>query len=251
MTSRQGFRAVRHRRPDVPPLRPIPRQSPSRPRFWSAPSPSRRSGRESRPPRSVCSTATSRSAPASGRRIRGRFGDSWAARVGGRTARGAWSCRRPTPGSTRPSTVQAPAPTNSKWSLSARWSRAVAGHPVYGLIEWARTSEAGGFFVFRSVLAEGAWTAGPHRLQYRFERTERPEEERVSAFRSLRPHLENSILGTTRWTIHTLGYEVEASGGGRIQSSPAGGGLGRNHRQGRAVGCSTSRACTAEVTSGR
>ena len=25
-------------------------------------------------------------------------------------------------------------------------------------------------------------------------------------FRSLRPHLENSILGITRWTIHTAGY---------------------------------------------
>jgi hypothetical protein len=60
------------------------------------------------------------------------------------------------------------------------------------------------------VLAEGAWTTGPHRLQYRFEITERPEEERISGFRSLRPHLENSILGITRWTAHTVGYEVAA-----------------------------------------
>jgi len=75
-------------------------------------------------------------------------------------------------------------------------------------VEWARTSEARGFFVFRSLLAEGAWTAGLHRLQYRFERTERPEEERISLFRSLRPHLENSIVGVTRWTTHTAGYEV-------------------------------------------
>jgi hypothetical protein len=57
---------------------------------------------------------------------------------------------------------------------------------------------------------EGAWSTGPHRLQYRFERTERPEEERIARFRSLRPHLENSILGTTRWTTHTAGYEVMA-----------------------------------------
>jgi hypothetical protein len=64
--------------------------------------------------------------------------------------------------------------------------------------------------VFHSLLAEGAWTAGPHRLQYRFERTDRPEEERISNFRSRRPHLENSILGTTRWTTQTLGYEVRA-----------------------------------------
>ena len=64
--------------------------------------------------------------------------------------------------------------------------------------------------MFRSLLAEGAWSSGPHRLQFRFERTERPEEERISRFRSLRPHIENSILGTTRWTTYTAGYEVAA-----------------------------------------
>jgi hypothetical protein len=82
--------------------------------------------------------------------------------------------------------------------------------PVYGLVEWAHTSEAGGFFVFQSALAEGACTLGPSRLYYRFERTERPEEERgLRRFRSHRPILENSILGTTRWTIHTAGYGRE------------------------------------------
>jgi hypothetical protein len=98
----------------------------------------------------------------------------------------------------------------TKWSLSARWSGAVSRFPVYGLLEWARTSEAEGFFVFHSVLGEGAWTAGRSTLYYRFERTERPEEERtLTPFRSQRPHLENSILGTTRWTIHTAGYGVQ------------------------------------------
>jgi hypothetical protein len=95
----------------------------------------------------------------------------------------------------------------SKWSLSAGWSGLVKRFPVYALLEWARTSEADGFFVFESLLAEGAWTVGRSRLHYRFERTERPEESRTfSPFRSLRPHFENSILGTTRWTIHTAGY---------------------------------------------
>jgi hypothetical protein len=58
--------------------------------------------------------------------------------------------------------------------------------------------------------ARGSPPSGPghHRLYYRIERTERPEEERVSRFRSLRPHLENSILGTTRWTVQTLGYDL-------------------------------------------
>ena len=97
-------------------------------------------------------------------------------------------------------------PDQSKWSVSGRWAGRVGGGRIYGLAEWARTSEAEGFFVFRSVLLEGAWTGRHHRLYYRFERTERPEEERVTPTRSRRPHLENSIVGTTRWTIHTLGY---------------------------------------------
>ena len=88
------------------------------------------------------------------------------------------------------------------------------------MVEWARTSEAGGFFVFHSLLAEGAWTRGRHRLQYRFERTERPEEERISNFRSLRPHLENSILGITRWTVHTAGYEFDLPRTGVLRLRP-------------------------------
>ena len=95
----------------------------------------------------------------------------------------------------------------SKLSASGRWSGHVKKFPAYGLLEWTRTSEADGFFVFHSLLAEGAWTAGSNRLYYRFERTERPEEERtLDPFRSVRPHLENSVLGITRWTIYTAGY---------------------------------------------
>jgi hypothetical protein len=101
-------------------------------------------------------------------------------------------------------------PGHSKWSFSARWQGVVRRSPIYGLVEWARTSEADGFFVFHSFLTEGAWTLGRSRLHYRFERTERPEEERtLRRFRSVRPHIENSILGTTRWTIHTAGYGYE------------------------------------------
>jgi hypothetical protein len=138
-------------------------------------------------------------------RIGGRFGDSWAARL---TA-------EPVPGlELQGSHAHVHSPEHrpgagtdqTKWSLSARWDGLLERRPVYALVEWARTSEAGGFFVFSSLLAEGAWSAGRHRLHYRFEKTERPEEERISNFRSLRPHLENSILGITRWTIHTAGY---------------------------------------------
>jgi hypothetical protein len=107
-------------------------------------------------------------------------------------------------------------PDQSKWSLSARWSGPVKRSAIYGMLEWARTSEADGFFVFNSLLAEGAAAIGRSRLHYRIERTERPEEQRtLSPFRSVRPHLENAILGTTRWTIHTAGYTFE------LRPSPA------------------------------
>jgi hypothetical protein len=139
--------------------------------------------------------------------IGGRFGDSWAARVTAIPAAGLeiqGSHAKVHSPEHRPGAGT----DQSKWSLSARWNGPLGGRPTYGLVEWARTSEAEGFFVFSSLLAEGAWEMGRHRLHYRFERTSRPEEQRVSSFRSLRPHLENTILGTTRWTIHTVGYSA-------------------------------------------
>jgi hypothetical protein len=142
-------------------------------------------------------------------RVGGRFGDSWSARLSG-TVRPGVTVQGSHARVHSPEHRPGAGTDQEKWSLAARRSRPLGGHPVYALLEWARTSEAGGFFVFHSLLAEGAWRAGRHRLQYRFERTERPEEERVARFRSLRPHLENSILGITRWTTHTLGYDLVA-----------------------------------------
>ena len=139
--------------------------------------------------------------------IAGRFGDSWSGRLTGLPIAGV-ELQASFAHVHSPEHRPGEGTDQSKWSLSALWDRPVDSVPVYGLVEWARTSEAEGFFVFHSFLAEGAWMPGRHRLYYRFERTERPEEERLSQFRSRRPHLENSILGTTRWTIHTLGYDV-------------------------------------------
>jgi hypothetical protein len=149
----------------------------------------------------------------------GRFGDSWSLRLTG----------EPLPGvELQGSYAHVHSPEHrpgqgtdqAKWSLSALWGRPVRAVPVHALVEWARTSEAEGFFVFHSFLAEGAWAPGRHRLHYRFERTERPEEVRVSGFRSLRPHLENSVLGVSRWTIHTLGYEFGAGQVSGIRLKP-------------------------------
>lgn len=152
-------------------------------------------------------------------RVGGRFGDSWAVRLTasplhGLELQGSHALVR------SPEHRPGAGTDQRKWSTSARWERPVGRSGLYALVEWARTSEAGGFFVFRSLLAEGAWTRGAHRLHYRFERTERPEEERLSLFRSLRPHLENSILGISRWTTHTGGYSLGPFAVGPLVAQP-------------------------------
>jgi hypothetical protein len=139
-------------------------------------------------------------------RVGGRFGDSWSLRA----------TLLPISGvelSLSRAKVHSPehrpgAGTDAwKWHAAARLNRSVGGGRLYVLGEWARTEEAEGFFVFRSLLGEAAWTVGGHRPYYRFERSDRPEDMReLDLFRSVRPHLENSILGTTRFTLHTLGY---------------------------------------------
>ncbi|HEX3276752.1 MAG TPA: hypothetical protein VHR43_17990 [Gemmatimonadales bacterium] len=152
-------------------------------------------------------------------RIGGRFGDSWSARLTGTLRPGA-TVQGSLAHVHSPEHRPGAGTDQHKLNLSARWQGRFGGHATYALAEWARTSEADGFFVFHSLLVEGAWSAGPQRLQYRFERTERPEEERLTRFRSLRPHLENSILGVTRWTVHTLGYGIQAFGRGRLLAEP-------------------------------
>jgi len=135
-----------------------------------------------------------------------RVGDSWAARLTLRPLPGLeWQGSRAVVHSPE---NRAGAGTDArKWSTSVRADRRAGPAHLYALVEWARTSEADGVFVFHSVLAEAAVTAGRHQPYYRFERTERPEDMRtLDPFRSVRPHLDNSILGTSRWSIHTLGY---------------------------------------------
>ncbi len=138
-----------------------------------------------------------------------RFGDSWSARltlfpvagveVSGSRARVHSPEHRPGAG------------TDAwKWHASVRLDREAIGGRMYGLAEWARTEEANGFFVFKSLLVEASYRRSAHLGYYRFERSDRPEDLReLDPFRSIRPHLENSILGTTRFTLHTLGYGYE------------------------------------------
>ncbi|MEX0980296.1 MAG: hypothetical protein WDZ89_04325, partial [Gemmatimonadota bacterium] len=131
-----------------------------------------------------------------------RFGDSWSARVLLHPVAGV-ELQASHASVASPEHRPGAGPDAVKWSASGRFQR----ESTFALVEWARTSEADGRFAFSSVLAEVARTRGAHRTFYRFERTERPEEERTTdPFRAQRPHLDDSILGISRWTIHTLGW---------------------------------------------
>lgn len=101
------------------------------------------------------------------------------------------------------------------WSGSVRLEHAALGGDVYGLAEYARVSMDETAFVFPTWLVEAAWRRGAHQGYYRFERTDRPEEERTleDPFRTVRPHVDDAILGVTRWDVHTAGYRVIINAG--------------------------------------
>lgn len=77
----------------------------------------------------------------------------------------------------------------------------------YGLLEWARTTDYVGStrsFAFTSLLAETWARYGIVSGALRFERTERPDEERqLDEFRTALPATDLSIIGRSRWTIIT------------------------------------------------
>src|SRR5437879_419965 len=150
-----------------------------------------------------------------------RFGDSWALRASGRPVSGL-EAQVSRAHVHSPEHRQGAGTDQEKWSASARWESAVAGRPAYALAEWARTAEAGGAYLLHSALVEGAYGLGRYRPYFRLERTDRTEDQRVfgEPFRSVRPHLDSSILGMTRWTISTLGAQVRAWRRGAVAFSP-------------------------------
>jgi hypothetical protein len=95
---------------------------------------------------------------------------------------------------------------HDKVSVSARLERPLGAGRLYALAEWA--SDAEGPFTYHSALAEAQWSRAPYRVYVRLERTDRPEDERVfgNPFRTVRPLLESSIIGLTRWSVVTAGY---------------------------------------------
>jgi hypothetical protein len=87
-----------------------------------------------------------------------------------------------------------------------KWKHDVAAHQVSGLAEWAQSTEKGASTVrFSSWLAEGEWQFLPWRAALRFERSERPEEDRTTdPFRTARPATDLTLAGITRWNVITV-----------------------------------------------
>lgn len=77
----------------------------------------------------------------------------------------------------------------------------------YALLELARTTDVDrgrDLYTFDAGLAEGALCHGDAGVAVRWERSDRPEEERLlDLFRAARPATDVSILGVTRWTTLT------------------------------------------------
>ncbi|MGH7594446.1 MAG: hypothetical protein ACRELE_11445, partial [Gemmatimonadales bacterium] len=139
-----------------------------------------------------------------------RFGDSWSGRVTLRPVTGL-EVQGSRAHVHSPESRQGAGPDADKISVSARWFDHRSSGDRYGLVEYARTSELDGVFVYHTFLAEGMLSRRRWQVSYRFERTERPEELRlVDPFRTLRPSPDNSILGISRWTVNTLhlAYDV-------------------------------------------
>jgi hypothetical protein len=93
----------------------------------------------------------------------------------------------------------------------------------YALLEWARTGDYAGSdeaFTYSSLLAETWARYGAVNGALRFERTERPDEERLlDPFRTSVPASDLSIAGRSRWNILTA--RVAASlFGSRIALDP-------------------------------
>lgn len=148
----------------------------------------------------------------------GRFGDSWALRLTLLPSEGL-EVQGSLASIASPEHRDGGGLGHDQRSVSARLERAIGGHRVYGLAELARSDD--GALALHSFLGEASWGRGPHRAHYRFERTERAEEQRLpDPWRTPRPHHDFSNQGVTRWSLHTVGYAFEIAVPRGLQLSP-------------------------------
>ena len=153
----------------------------------------------------------------------GRFGDSWAVRAT-LAPRAGWEASLGYADINSPEEPRGVGLDHHKLAASLRYeaTRGTAERS-YALVEWARTDELNGSrrsFRLGTVLAEGALRRRGTEVALRLERTERPEEERESAFRTPFPHSDVSLQGITRFSIATLAVSHGLGSLGPIRMRP-------------------------------
>jgi hypothetical protein len=153
-----------------------------------------------------------------------RFGDSWAARLTVHPAAGL-EASASVAGVASPEQAAGAGLDQRKASLAARWERrAPDGQHAYALVEWARTDDvrrSRRAFRYESVLAEAMTRYRRVELGARYERTGRPEEERLlDPFRSPRPHPDHNVLGITQWRILTAAVATRVTVSDRVVVRP-------------------------------
>jgi hypothetical protein len=152
-----------------------------------------------------------------------RFGDSWSARITVIPRQGL-ELQASHARVASPEEITGTGLDQRKQSISTR-AISSDGHR-YLLVEWARTVERDAVrrsdvYGYESALAEGALRLGPFGVALRFERTERPEEDRLAdPFRTPRPSADLSINGITRWTTATLHLAAPAVTHRRLTGVP-------------------------------
>ena len=151
-----------------------------------------------------------------------KVGDSWSARIT-LLPRSWLELQASYADVTSPENVFGGGLDHEMWHASARVNRAFGHTGIYGLLEAGTMSEGMNgveAFRFETVLAEASAQRGAWLVALRFERTERPEEERLfDPFRTVRPATDFSILGVTRWTSGSLHIE-RASHFGKLALRP-------------------------------
>ncbi len=245
----QGVRAVRHRRSDEPAGAPLSRQSSLRPDPRARGRDRRGAPRAGPGESSACSTETSPSGPASGRASApGSATPGPPASPASRSA--GWSFRARMPRSILPSTGPARGPISGNGACrpggKARWRRTTG----YAMVEWARTSEAEGFFVFTSRAGGRCMDPGPppSPLSVRADRA-------AGGGARVRVPLPSAAPGELDPRDQPLEHPhggVRPPASGAPWSHGGAGGRGRltGGSPGSGVGSSTSTICTVEHTSG-
>jgi hypothetical protein len=111
-----------------------------------------------------------------------------------------------------------------KAHVGLRWSPQRGSFTRYALLEVARTTDVDrgrDLYRFNAVLGEAAICRGGFGVAARWERSDRPEEERLlDLFRAPRPATDLSILGVTEWTTLSVAVALPALGLGRASLAP-------------------------------